>query len=153
MREIKKPEELKLVDTIVLNGIVGYCKTHDENYESIGVKEIKKLVTFKGEVLVVESDGFPLSKEMEERINWRDNYVSIRMVTGSTPIDPTKVEETIIECFYGDAEGHYYHRYSDYTGYLWTEEKFKVGGHDIPKILHSHMGEYIHMEIELYSEK
>ena len=153
MREIKKPEELQLVDTIVLNGIVGYCKTHDENYETIGVKEIKKLVTFKGEVIVTETDGFPLSKEMEERLNWRDNYASVRMVTGSTPIDPTKVEETIIECFYGDIEGHYYHRYSDYTGYLWTEEAFKVGGHDIPNILHSHMGEYIHMEIELYREK
>jgi hypothetical protein len=32
-------------------------------------------------------------------------------------------------------ETRYYHRYSDYTGYLWTEEDFIVGGHDIPGIL------------------
>lgn len=74
------------------------------------------------------------------------------MVTGKTPIDPTKVEETIIESIYGEAEAEYSHRYSDYTGYLWTNEEFKVGGHSIPDILSSHKGEYIHMEIELYEE-
>lgn len=45
----------------------------------------------------------------------------------------------------------YYHRYSDYTGYLWTEEEFKCGGHDLLKILEGNMGKYIHIEIELYS--
>lgn len=153
MQDIRNPEELELVDTIILNGIIGYCKTHDENYESIGVKEIKKIATFKGETITTKTDGFPLSKNMEDKLMWTNCYASVRMVTGKTPIDPTKVEETIIESFYGDADGHYYHRYSDYTGYLWTEEEFKVGGHSIPDILHSHMDEYIHMEIELYRLK
>lgn len=38
-----------------------------------------------------------------------------------------------------------------YTGYLWTEEEFKCGGHDLLKILEGNMGKYIHIEIELYS--
>lgn len=153
MQNIEKPENLKLVDTIILNGIVGLCRTHDENYESIGVKEIKKVVTFRGETIVKKDDGFPLTKNMADKIGWTDYFASVRFVTGKTPIDPTKVEETIIECFYGNAKGRYDHVYSDYTGYLWTEEKFIVGGHDIPKILYSHIGEYIHMEIELYEQK
>lgn len=150
---IMTPENLELVDTIVLNGIVGMCRTHDENYETIGVKEIKELYTFKGKIIKTENNGFPLTKEMEDRIGWTDYFASVRMVTGNTPIDPTKVEETIIECFEGNAKGEYSHAYSDYTGYLWTDEKFVVGGHDIPKILRSHMNEYIHMEIELYKLK
>ena len=51
----------------------------------------------------------------------------------------------------GLTESEYYHRYSDYTGYLWTEEEFKCGGHDLLKILERNMGKYIHIEIELYS--
>ena len=35
--------------------------------------------------------------------------------------------------------------------YLWTEEEFKCGGHDLLKILEGNMGKYIHIEIELYS--
>lgn len=150
---IMTPDKVELVDTIVLNGVVGLCKTYDDNYETIGIKEIRKVITFKGEVIQTENNGFPLTKEMADRIGWLDYFASVRMVTGSSPIDPTKVEETIIECFEGDAQGQYSHAYSDYTGYLWTDEKFVVGGHDIPNILRSHMGEFIHMEIELYKLK
>lgn len=28
-------------------------------------------------------------------------------------------------------ESEYYHQYSDLTGYLWTDERFKAGGHDL----------------------
>ena len=153
MNEIMKPENLELVDTIILNGIVGMCTTYDENYETIGIKSVCEIPTFQGKIIKTESDGFPLTKKMEDKLGWGKYCASVRMVTGSTPIDPTKVEETIIECFEGDAKGEYYHRYSDYTGYLWTEENFIVGGHDIPNILRSHMDEYIHMEIELYKQK
>lgn len=31
----------------------------------------------------------------------------------------------------GIADTKYYHAYSDLTGYLWTTEKLKVGGHDV----------------------
>ena len=80
-------------------------------------------------------------------------YASIQILTGDTPIDMDHIDETKIVSMEGYVNSHYYHRYSDYTGYLWTEEGFKCGGHDIPKILESHMGEYIHMEIGLYERK
>lgn len=90
---------------------------------------------------------------MEDKCSWRNNYASIQMLTGDTPIDIDHIDETKVVSMEGDIESRYYHRYSDYTGYLWTEEDFKCGGHDIPKILQSHLGEYIHMEIELYKKK
>ena len=147
-------ENMNLEDSIVLNGKVDYINTHDDGDSTIGVASLTKRVTFKGEEIVSTDNGFALTKEMEEKINWgKDTYASVRFVTGDVAIDPTKVEETIIESYYGNVESKYYHRYSDYTGYLWTEEGFIVGGHDIRKILESHLGKYIHMEIEVYRAK
>lgn len=149
---IGTPENMKLVNRIILNGVVGYCDTHDDNGSTIGIKQIKKISTFNGESIEIKDNGFPLTKEMENILGWGYYYASIRFITGKIPIDPTKVEETIIESIFGNAEAEYNHVYSDYTGYLWTDENFTVGGHNIPSILISHIDEYIHMEIELYNK-
>ena len=153
MKQVETPENLKLRETIILNGIVGMCRTGDENYETIGVKTVQKVKRLNGTFEEKVVGQFPLTKEMEDRYNWRSSYASIQMLTGKTPIDMDHIDETKIVSMMGLVESHYYHRYSDYTGYLWTEEGFKCGGHDSPKILQSHMGEYIHMEIELYEKR
>lgn len=151
---IGKPEDMSLVEKIILNGIISECSTNDDNGSTIGVKSVINTSTFSGENIIIEDTGFPLTKEMEDRLGWRENkFASVRFVIGSSPIDPTKVEETIIESIYGNAKGEYNHHYSDYTGYLWTDEGFKVGGHDVPKILTANKGKYIHMEIELFENK
>jgi hypothetical protein len=145
-------EGFELVDTIILNGVIGYCSTNDENTESIGIKVVEKAKRLNGEVKEIVVDSFPFTKEMEDKCGWKNNYASIQMLTGDTPIDMEHIDETKIASMEGDVKSVYYHVYSDYTGYLWTEEEFKCGGHDIPKILQSHLGEYIHMEIELYKK-
>lgn len=152
MTNIKRPEDMKLVDTIILNGLIGYCDTHDDNSETIGVKVIQAVKRLNGEVVETVVDSFPFTKEMCEKCGWRDRYASIQMLTGSTPIEADHIDETKVVSMMGEVESEYYHRYSDYTGYLWTDEMFKCGGHDIPQIMLSHIGEYIHMEIELYEE-
>lgn len=143
-------QNMKLVNTIILNGIIDYCRTNDENEETIGVKTFQDVVRFNGDSQRIFTDSFPFTKEMEEKCGWGNKYASIQMLTGSTPIDLDNVDETKIVSMMGEVDSKYYHRYSDYTGYLWTVEGFKCGGHDIPEILESHKGEYIHMEIELY---
>lgn len=153
MKTIECPENLELYDTIILNGIVGYCDTHDDNDSTIGVKVVQKVRRLNGEELETVVDSFPFTKEMAEKCNWYGSFVSIQMLTGDTPIDIDHVDETKIVSMMGEAGSKYYHQYSDLTGYLWTEEEFKCGGHDIQEILQSHMGEYIHMEIELYKSK
>lgn len=153
MNNISNPENMKLVDTIILNGIIGYCETHDDNDETIGIKVVQNVKRLNGEIKETVVDSFPFTKEMSDKCGWCGRYASIQMLTGDTPIDIEHIDETKMVSMMGEVESHYYHRYSDFTGYLWTEEKFICGGHDIPKILHSHMGEYIHMEIELYEKK
>jgi hypothetical protein len=151
--DIEKLENLDLVDKVVLNGLVDYVITNDVNGRTIGIVDVVKRVTFSGEELVSVGGGFPLSKGMEEKLNWINRYASVRLVFGKTPIDPTKVEETIIESYFGKARAEYAHQYSDLTGYLWTDEGFQVGGHDLMKIFESHQGEYAHVEIEIYKKK
>ena len=152
MDKIGTHDNMKLVETIILNGIIGYCDTNDDNGNTIGIKVTQRVKRLNGEYIDTVVDSFPFTKAMEDKCCWRNKYASIQMLTGDTPIDINHIDETKIISMMGEVESEYYHCYSDYTGYLWTEEEFKCGGHDIPKILSSHMGEYIHMEIELYEE-
>ncbi len=144
--------EYKLYKSIVLDGKIEYCNTHDDNDSTIGVKSYKKIKKFDGTYVEVAEGEFPLSKNMAEIIGWNKKYASIQMLTGDTPIDLDHLDETKIVSMEGLVDSEYYHRYSDYTGYLWTEEDFKCGGHDLIKILSSHKGEYIHLEIDLYTK-
>lgn len=150
MEIIERPENLEKEEEIILNGQIGWCSTYDDAESVIGVKQLQNVKCFSGKELVVQNGEFPLSKAMEDKIGWCDYYASIQMLTGDTPIDLDHLDETKIVSMEGDVESKYYHRYSDYTGYLWTEEAFKCGGHDLVKILESHIGECIHMEITLY---
>lgn len=145
-------EDFKLVDSIILNGKVEYCDTHDEHSSTIGIKMYTTTKKLNGTVIETCVGQFPFSKEMEEKCGWSRKYASIQMLTGNTPIDLDHINETKIVSMIGEVESRYYHRYSDYTGYLWTEEGFICGGHDLLKILRSHLNEYIHIEIELYKK-
>jgi hypothetical protein len=48
----------------------------------------------------------------------------------------------------GASESKYYARYSEITGYLWTEEGAKVGGHDLLHILYGNVGKFLWMEVK-----
>lgn len=150
--KIEKPENLKLVKTVVLNGLIGYCDTYDDNGSSIGVKEIKRIKKLDGTYVEQVGMQFPLCKGFEEDIGFSSKYANIQMLIGDTPIDIEHIEETKIVSMMGEVEHEYYHTYSDYTGYLWTNEDFIVGGHDLLKILRSNEGKYIHLEIELFEK-
>ncbi len=152
MGDIEIPDNLELYDTIVLNGLIGYCKTHDDNDETIGVKVIQRVRRLNGEEKDVIIDSFPFTVEMADRCEWGKSYASVQMLTGLTPIDMDHIDETKIVSMEGEVDSQYYHRYSSYTGYLGTEEEWKCGGHSIPGILLNHIGEYVHMEIELYKK-
>lgn len=153
MCKIGKQENMVLVDTIILNGKIENCKTNDDTDYTIGVVTNIYGSTFGGANSLIANSEFPMSQRMEEKIGWRGKFASIKMFTSDKVIDPTKVEEEFIMKYYGAAESEYNLSYSDLTGYLWTDEGFVVGGHDILKLLKSNYGKYIHLEIELYEDK
>ena len=56
-----------------------------------------------------------------------------------------------IETISGASDTEWGARYSDVTGYLWTDEDFKVGGHDMINQLKSDIGKYLILEVEVHS--
>lgn len=46
-----------------------------------------------------------------------------------------------VDADYGDA-------YSELTGYLWTDEKLNVGGHDLLSELRSSIDKFLYMEVD-----
>lgn len=133
---------------IILNGKIDMVPSGDDAREIVGIRSLIPCMTFDGEKTGSELT-FAFSREMAEKIEWGRSFATIRFYINEVAINPETVKEEFIQQFYGGVESKYYHRYSELTGYLWTEEGFEVGGHDLIKILLSNIGKYIHLEIEL----
>jgi hypothetical protein len=91
-------------------------------------------------------DGDPLAELTED---FTGQLLSIRYWITDEPIELNKAIETTIEqCMgFGDCKFRIHH--SDQTGYLWTDEDFKVGGHDMIAEMESFIGKHVLMEIEV----
>lgn len=50
----------------------------------------------------------------------------------------------------GDSQIEYGHAYSEITGYLWTTEDLKVGGHDLIAELRSYLGKWCHFMVKVH---
>lgn len=66
----------------------------------------------------------------------------VAYVLGPTFIGPMEFVNAAINEANGRIDADIHHRYSDVTGYLWTDEHAKVGGHDFLEILKSTNHEY-----------
>lgn len=70
----------------------------------------------------------------------------------------TSAEETNIEAMQeatakqaiGKLDALYQHRYSECTGYLWTDEELNIGGHDLIEELKGDIGKYLILEMEVH---
>ena len=150
----KETNKLRLVDTVVLNGRVENIEYEDRLHRAdyIGVRTYAYVPTFAGE-MEKEVSAFAFTPEIEEKLGWGTRLANVRMAFSESPIDPHVVAEAAIMSYYGMVEKEFFVHYSEMTGYLWTDEEFKVGDHSLIDILNSHIGEYVHMEMELFSER
>ena len=141
------PEDLSYVDSIIINGRIAWVDHDHDRY--IGIQEMKSIPTFAGEKIVVTHE-FAFSPDMENRIGWGRKAVSVRMAFADSEINPHTVKEDRILSYYGLLDKEFAPVYSDLSGYLWTEERFQVGGHDLLAIFKDHAGQWIHIEIDIY---
>lgn len=146
-----KKETLKLVKTIVLNGKIDHCLTGDEQEQATGIKTVSKQKRFNGEMVEVEM-GFAFTQRLEEEIGWAYKNADVTYMISDKPIkNPEKAMSDYIKFISGAPRVSRHHSYSDLTGYLWTSEDFKIGGHDMLNVLNANFGKYIHIEIDLYA--
>jgi hypothetical protein len=63
-----------------------------------------------------------------------------------------ELEEEHFKTLIGATDAEYNARYSDLTGYLWTDEDWNVGGHNLLSELKSNVGKWLILEVELYEK-
>jgi len=78
-----------------------------------------------------------------------NKFVTIRYWVTDKECTKDEASEDFLKKLYGKTDSRFGSCYSDLTGYLWTDEYCRVGGHDIIKELRSHVGKWLIMEIEI----
>jgi hypothetical protein len=74
--------------------------------------------------------------------------VTVRYYTSKQPAGKDEMKGAFIRTLCGDVSAEFGAVLSEVTGHLWTDDALSVGGHDIVAELQSHIGEYVHLEIE-----
>lgn len=74
-------------------------------------------------------------------------YASVRYFIYATPKTIDELDEGLVRRLAGEMDADYTDSYSEITGYLWTDEDIKVGGHDLLAELRSHLGWFAYIEI------
>jgi hypothetical protein len=97
--------------------------------------------------LFVGTTPDPIAYELDDKINRKQ--VSVRYWISDTEKTKQELTENMIMTLAGSIDADYCDRYSDLTGYLWTEESLSIGGHDLLSELRSNIGKFLYMEIDI----
>ena len=89
----------------------------------------------------------PLAETIGDDLDSHGRYASVRYWTADVPMPDDTIAESAVRAMLGDLDAEYAARYSDVTGYLWTDEDLKVGGHDLLEELKAQAGRYLLLEI------
>lgn len=100
-----------------------------------------------------EDDGKILAELVQEDIEMHGDWLSVRYFTADQEMSIDELTEGLIKKLYGESEAKYRMKYSEITGYLWTDEDLKVGGHDLLQELKGEKGRFCHLEIEFVGGK
>jgi hypothetical protein len=92
-----------------------------------------------------------LAEEIKEDM-WNGNYLSVSYYISNQKMSEDELIESFLQTLYGEGDVKYGARYSEITGYLWTDEDLNVGGHDLLEELKSNIGKWLYMEIEFNKE-
>jgi hypothetical protein len=89
----------------------------------------------------------PLAERIQSDMEQYGRYLSVRYFTSDEEKTEEQLTLELARVFAGEGEADVGHRYSEVTGYLWTDEDIKVGGHDLMGELHGQRGKFLHLEI------
>lgn len=92
----------------------------------------------------------PLAELLER--DFAGKQVSVRYWITDEQIERDEAQEAFLRTLLGDVDAEFGAHYSDITGYLWTDEKLNIGGHNLLKELKSHVGKWLILEVEIHEE-
>jgi hypothetical protein len=88
--------------------------------------------------------------EIAEQFNGK--CISVRYWTSDEPLGSVEEADALIaHIALGGADIKYSAHYSEETGFLWCDEDFKVGGHDLIEEVSSFIGKYLLMEVLVHN--
>ena len=95
-----------------------------------------------------------LTDPVAEELEWMNGKnVTVRYWITDSKVTRDEAAEDFIRNLIGVAETRLGSRYSEMTGYLWTDEDLKVGGHDLLDELKSNVGKWLILEVEDNTEE
>lgn len=100
------------------------------------------------DILFLSSVSDPFADELEYKI--KRKKVTARYWITDKPCSKEEANEDFMKIVMGLAETDFGSHYSEYTGYLWTDEECKIGGHDLIKELKQNIGKWLILEIEIH---
>ncbi|EPZ47717.1 hypothetical protein [Alicyclobacillus acidoterrestris] len=95
-------------------------------------------------------NGDPLAKRLQDELDLPCT-ASVRYYITKSSMTLEQAQEAYIRQYYryGDVDAKYIDRYSEITGYLWTDEELNVGGHDLLSELRTYGGKYLILVVEV----
>lgn len=91
--------------------------------------------------------GQPLAERLEEI---QSRNVTARYWVCEEKCTKEEAQDSFLRSVMGFCDINVGARYSEITGYLWTDEDLQIGGHDIIEELRSYLGEWLILEIEIH---
>lgn len=111
---------------------------------------------FKGEIFLKEAmydyEALHVGDEDEPFAQtWDDSFrkkqVTVRYWISDIEQTKEQLKENQLLAISGAVCADYGACYSEYTGYLWTDEELKVGGHNLIRELRDNVGKFLYMEV------
>lgn len=100
-------------------------------------------------ILFLSSLSNPLAEQLQSDIARK--RVTARYWITDKQATKEQAQEDFVRQLVGIAECDFGSYYSEYTGYLWTDEECRIGGHDLIRELRSHVGKWLILEVDVYA--
>lgn len=100
------------------------------------------------DTLFIGEDNQPIAEIFKE--DFENKQVTVRYWTSDEEKTKEQLQKSMLRKLFGDVDANYSDAYSDTTGYLWTDEKLNVGGHDLLEEIRSYLGKYIYLEVDIH---
>lgn len=96
--------------------------------------------------IFVGENSEPFAKEFDDLFSRKE--ISVRYWISDSEKEIDELKRNMLLKIVGSVDADYRDAYSDITGYLWTDQEAKVGGHDLISELQSSIGKYLYMEVD-----
>ena len=105
------------------------------------------------DILYMSNVRQPLAKELHNLFGWGQRQVSVRYIIADKAITEEERLDAEIRQAVGEGKVRWGARYSELTGYLWTDEEVRIGGHDLIEELKDHVGKWCWLEVKVHEHE